>query len=308
MVRIRIFLVSMMVMVACAADVLMAQQNKTSNNNWQLMRGHGILFDSKSCVVYGKEGGLFYISGILKEHDGFSTFSQWINSYYKSGNPQVLPDSFRVKCKILSDASPYKDMCFSVNYQGSEGAFFPAPKDIKLDTTIWQSMTFETKKDWVSNFFYVSMTFHPGMKNYSGQLSLKILLKDLELMYKDSVVMLDAMIDTSSITDTTSTDTTTTVVQRAAGIVPTSSELMRNYPNPFNPVTSIPFVLASEGYVELSVYDILGRRVATLASSRLGAGTHKIAFDGSNLPSGIYVAVLAQDGVRMGSQKMMLQK
>ncbi|NOX36736.1 MAG: T9SS type A sorting domain-containing protein [Calditrichaeota bacterium] len=64
--------------------------------------------------------------------------------------------------------------------------------------------------------------------------------------------------------------------------------LYPNYPNPFNPVTVIPFFVPRRSHVTLTIYDLLGRRVKTLVDASLSPGLHKISFDGSNLSSGIY--------------------
>ncbi|MFH0735682.1 MAG: putative Ig domain-containing protein [bacterium] len=65
-------------------------------------------------------------------------------------------------------------------------------------------------------------------------------------------------------------------------------KLAQNYPNPFNPVTSISFEIPSGGLVQLRVYDILGREVATLVNKELKAGKYSYEFNAGNLTSGTY--------------------
>jgi hypothetical protein len=62
----------------------------------------------------------------------------------------------------------------------------------------------------------------------------------------------------------------------------------KNYPNPFNPVTTITYTLQESTYVNLTVYDRLGREVTNLVDENQTAGTHSVEFNGSSLPSGIY--------------------
>lgn len=62
-----------------------------------------------------------------------------------------------------------------------------------------------------------------------------------------------------------------------------------NYPNPFNPTTNIEFVLTEGSRVSLKVYDILGKEVANLINEKMEAGVHRVTFNGSDLPSGIYI-------------------
>lgn len=63
---------------------------------------------------------------------------------------------------------------------------------------------------------------------------------------------------------------------------------LKNYPNPFNPVTNISFTLKSSTNVKITVYDRLGREVAVLLDAPQSEGEHSITFDASTLPSGIY--------------------
>ncbi|MGB8319161.1 MAG: T9SS type A sorting domain-containing protein, partial [Ignavibacteriaceae bacterium] len=65
-------------------------------------------------------------------------------------------------------------------------------------------------------------------------------------------------------------------------------ELRRNYPNPFNPVTTITYTLPQAGNVELKIYNSLGQKVAQLVNKQMQAGSYKVTWDAQNEPSGIY--------------------
>jgi hypothetical protein len=71
-------------------------------------------------------------------------------------------------------------------------------------------------------------------------------------------------------------------------VLPGKFELGQNYPNPFNPVTTITYDIPINTYVDIRLYDITGREVRQLVNERQTAGTYKISFDASELPSGIY--------------------
>lgn len=71
--------------------------------------------------------------------------------------------------------------------------------------------------------------------------------------------------------------------------LPSSIDLLQNYPNPFNPSTTISYQLPVDSKIELKVFDMLGREVATLVNGRMEAGFHQITFNGSELASGIYI-------------------
>jgi len=70
---------------------------------------------------------------------------------------------------------------------------------------------------------------------------------------------------------------------------PTDFALEANYPNPFNPETTIRFALPVASHVVIEVYDLLGREVARLVDREMGAGHHTVVFEGRGLASGIYV-------------------
>jgi len=71
-------------------------------------------------------------------------------------------------------------------------------------------------------------------------------------------------------------------------VLPTTTSLAQNYPNPFNANTNISFDLAEACNVSLNVYDITGRLVVTLLDGYKDAGNHVVAWDASNLSSGVY--------------------
>ena len=68
-----------------------------------------------------------------------------------------------------------------------------------------------------------------------------------------------------------------------------SFALSQNYPNPFNPKTTISYKLSANSYVELKVYDLLGREMKTLFSGNKPAGIYHVDFNATNLPSGVYI-------------------
>ncbi len=78
--------------------------------------------------------------------------------------------------------------------------------------------------------------------------------------------------------------------------LPTETSLEKNYPNPFNPSTSIPFQLKEAGFVSLKVYDMSGSLVKTLAADFRDAGTYEIIWNGLN-----------NDGQQVASGQYLLQ-
>ncbi|MFA7195294.1 MAG: T9SS type A sorting domain-containing protein, partial [Candidatus Neomarinimicrobiota bacterium] len=90
-------------------------------------------------------------------------------------------------------------------------------------------------------------------------------------------------------------------------VLAASYELGDNYPNPFNPVTSIPYRLADAGNVDIAVYDLNGRHIRTLYQGYQSAGEYSIRFDARNLSSGVYICRL-KAGDRILTRKMTLLK
>ncbi|MFH1195662.1 MAG: T9SS type A sorting domain-containing protein [bacterium] len=84
-----------------------------------------------------------------------------------------------------------------------------------------------------------------------------------------------------------------TNVDETETLAPAVFELSQNYPNPFNPSTVISFKLSVKSMIQLKIYDLLGREVATLVNEEKPAGTHSLKFsagdgDNSSITSGIY--------------------
>ena len=83
-------------------------------------------------------------------------------------------------------------------------------------------------------------------------------------------------------------DTTSVGVENDESNIPKVFGLDQNYPNPFNPSTSIEYQVPVSSFVELKVFDLLGREVATLVNEEKNPGNYETTFDGSKLASGVY--------------------
>ena len=95
--------------------------------------------------------------------------------------------------------------------------------------------------------------------------------------------------------------------ESATAALPENSTLHPNFPNPFNPVTTIEYALPHAGFVSLKVFDLIGKEVARLVHEEQQAGNHRVVFDAVGLPTGTYFAVLRADGHTL-VQKMALVK
>jgi hypothetical protein len=89
--------------------------------------------------------------------------------------------------------------------------------------------------------------------------------------------------------------------------LPSDFRLGQNYPNPFNPTTVIPFDLAKSGMVQLSVFDVTGRKVSTLVNTSMSAGRHMVTFNAAGIPSGVYIVRLEAGGQLMTSKLTLIK-
>ena len=89
--------------------------------------------------------------------------------------------------------------------------------------------------------------------------------------------------------------------------IPSVVSLENNYPNPFNPSTKISFALKAEANVNLSVFDVSGRKVSELISLKMAKGEHSVDFNASNLAAGVYYYSINANGFTV-TKKMVLAK
>ncbi len=96
---------------------------------------------------------------------------------------------------------------------------------------------------------------------------------------------------------------------RSSGVIPPKQnyaarsvgfDLGQNYPNPFNPSTTLDYSVPERSVIQLRVYDLFGREVATLVAGEKASGTYGATFDAVNLPSGQYLARIDVTGLESG--------
>jgi photosystem II stability/assembly factor-like uncharacterized protein len=119
----------------------------------------------------------------------------------------------------------------------------------------------------------------------------------------------DGLSDSDPAIFTVSSSGSTSAIERGAssGEIPSETLLEGNYPNPFNPTTTIWYGLAARAHVSLVVYNILGQQVAVLAVGEQEEGYHEVVFDARNLPSGVYLLRLSAADY-MEFKKLVLSK
>jgi parallel beta-helix repeat protein len=97
------------------------------------------------------------------------------------------------------------------------------------------------------------------------------------------------------------------ISQKTKNTVPTELLLIDNYPNPFNPSTTISYTLPEAGAVQIKIYDILGREVSKLVDEQKSAGKYSVQWNGINYASGIYFYSVTFGGQRLYKKMLMIK-
>ena len=96
------------------------------------------------------------------------------------------------------------------------------------------------------------------------------------------------------------------------GATPPALLLDRNYPNPFNPTTWIPFFLPADGAVRIAIYDVRGALVTVIRDRWMDGGAHSVRWNGDDangrpVASGIYFCVLRHGGATQSRKLVLLR-
>jgi hypothetical protein len=160
-------------------------------------------------------------------------------------------------------------------YRGTSSSFTPGPENLINSTT--QTVVFDEQWTWESGYWY------------------KVAAYDIHGNLSEFAILGPDMI---------SGDT--------SGPVPGAAFLAQNWPNPFNPSTTIEFGLKSDGHVSLKIYDAAGRLVRKLIDGRMEAGTQAVVWNGlsdggNRVSSGVYFYRI-RTGEFEATRKMVLMK
>jgi choice-of-anchor B domain-containing protein len=209
--------------------------------------------------------------------------------YLASGNVLISDMSTGLYVLHFDGEVPVELTSFSANATGNS---------VKLD---WQTATetnnqgFEIQRKSENEFITVGFVQGNGTTTEPRQYSyIDKNLSNGTYEYRLKQIDFDGRFDYSDVVETEVFSVTTL-------------ELKQNYPNPFNPSTKIKFSVPENEFVNLSVYNLLGEKVAELVNETKAAGEYEVDFNAANLPSGIYVAKISS-GEYNQSIKMSLLK
>ncbi len=160
-------------------------------------------------------------------------------------------------------------------------------------------LVIEHAPPWRSSQYYTANPYYHKTTDTWDKLNMELVRKVTQLNLA-TVAWFGGYVDTSADED-----------PALAGQLADRMTLLGNYPNPFNPHTNILFELSETSHMELTVYDMTGRRITTLLDESMPPGRHSVPFNavdgGRNLPSGMYLYRLSGAGGTK-SGKMLLIK
>jgi hypothetical protein len=194
-----------------------------------------------------------------------------IHTYKESPNKLAISTYADSSIKIQWHNNTTNDSGIVVERRVDNGSFIPFAQLTATDSTFIDSSTSKGKT------YYYRLSMH---------------LNDSSLLLQSYPVMIAIPLSTTSV---------------ASLNTPLHFQLYNNYPNPFNPSTTISFQLAQRSHVTLKIYDIIGRAVATVFSGELEAGDYTRQWNASAFSSGVYFYRL-EAGSFVDVKKMILLK
>jgi hypothetical protein len=172
------------------------------------------------------------------------------------------------------------------------------------DSVITLSVT-ETLTDSIYNFpVTIRRVLPQGWSSAKITRNGKTINPQITNVNSKNYIMFDTVPDSGEIT--IARDGVTGVSENSNSRI-NSSFLMQNYPNPFNPVTTINYQISETSLVTLKIFDTIGREITTLVNKQLSPGNYSVKFNGSNLPSGLYLCKLTTANYT-GTRKLILLK
>jgi len=222
-----------------------------------------------------------------------TTAGSWlIREYLGGGSPRNVhfTASKTMQAYIFGDGNGNKfRFCVDDNINGS-GAHEVSPWFV-IDWYGWRLVSWNMATDgtgsWIGDgsldgtleFDSIQLTYEPGQPNIGSYI-----------------------IDELRVVDPTIVD-----VDNQKTVLPKRFALLDNYPNPFNPMTNIPFTLAKEANVKIKVFNLQGEELALLFSGKLPQGRHETRWNASRFSTGIYLVQMEADGVSVSKKITVLK-
>ena len=261
-----------------------ARKNELSNNGQLHDEYLGVINDFKKFINNNPQSPLAIVA-LTTAANGFGVFGDY--DEMKSFLNEIIPDSTLVQ---LKDAARDFMVDYYRNTKDYDGAISVADafvndckndSDLVADVILKKGLILHYNKNMPDN---AAACFSTIVNNYPGTGAALFARNELQSMNNQA---------------NESTGST--------GLAVSQGITMTNYPNPFNPTTTIAYQIPTDGHVAIKVFDILGRDVATLVDEFKPAGSYTVQFDASRLASGIYFYSI-HAGEYTAVKKMLLLK
>ncbi|MCX6136958.1 MAG: M6 family metalloprotease domain-containing protein [Ignavibacteriales bacterium] len=200
----------------------------------------------------------------------------------------------------LSGSSPFPAISFVGSFDcGSQKKGQSTTKQLKITNTSINQLVIDSVILTSRVFVFSGMTFPATIKSTD---SLNVSLKftpDSVRSYSDTMYFYSNSVSPYRVT-LAGVGTPATGVAREGDVIPMMFSLSQNFPNPFNPSTTIIFGIPNSANVSLKIYDIVGREIGELVNEELSAGYYRYQFSAHGLASGMYLyrfsAASTEDG------------
>ena len=264
-----------------------------------------VLIDNDPLPANGNAGRTFngfrlvfenHSPSLDEAHTGWNAQAKTnLNFTVRKNGTQVFPYDIELRFyDHVVDTSLFKKA--PLNFTAENLTTGEKPGIFVPDSTGWQPerpiILTESKKDW-TKLWTLKGTFPENSEHINPSAGDVFTIRTFKPFADQDVYLFDA--------------TPLTGVENVRGVLPQKFALQQNFPNPFNPQTTIRFTIAQSGPVKLTVFNVLGQKVKTLIDAPMQAGAHQVTFDGRNLASGIYWYRLQANG-RVKVRKMVLLK
>jgi hypothetical protein len=244
------------------SDTYLIKTDSNGDSLWT--RTYGASYDDEGRSILVKEDGGFIIAGKISDNSGNTDIgvictepdgdTAWIRNYYEDGSnignsiASTYDDGY-VIVGVKVSVRPISSSVIKINSNGD------SLWSIKLRTPLQNLYCRSIVQS--DDGGYVVAGFHYS-QDYSNDVFLCKLAPDVVGVHEE------------------------------IAFLPDNITLHQNYPNPFNASTTISFELTEPGNAVISIYDLLGRKIAVLAKGNFDAGAHDVTFDAGELTSGVY--------------------
>ncbi|MBK8552910.1 MAG: T9SS type A sorting domain-containing protein [Ignavibacteria bacterium] len=241
---------------------------------------------------YSPPGSQNLIVKVGYKFTGMNIFNTWNNGSPQPSDPNTYSETYKVLEGMWGNGSEWID---PINNQPTQKTYSGDP----VTGTGW-IMSDGNDRRFLQSFgpfnmnpndtqsVIVAQLIARGSSNLNSISQLRALSDYVQTVYDDNLQSVIA-------------------VNNISTEIPSQFILNQNYPNPFNPSTVIRYSLTANGFINLKVFDYLGREITTLVNEKQNAGTYEVDFNASGLSSGIYFYTMSADGFTETKRMILLK-